>query len=473
MQSLQGLLETITRISTERKRLIVPHWIGGRQDEDQRSKRGQSRTRAPFSSIIAKLLSVLYRLFCTEHSRFGLRGACAMMSIGIIAFLSSSGTFYAEQRFLWALYAILLSLNETSGSSTQSLVFRFVGTLASMIASYIAWYVPDQKTPGILIFIWIWFAVLGYLYAKFPRIQASWFVALIAAIVMVGNELQVRRLGVKAVEAKGQAIYSPYVLFPYRMAIVTLGILVAYIWTLLPFPLTDHHELRRCLAASLLSLAKLHLVVGENVKTRILGSSDHSSESYSPQANHKALRRHFSDSRRRSEKSRSIVKFLDWEIFGRKLISKNGATEMLAIVDRLQNQMCLIESIAASIALSEEPHTKGLSNELAAMLLPHIWPKGMSSRLLDLANALSEGHVLAPDLNDVFIPDIVDFLELECEATELLAAATMTHAAHWYMIQDISALTRYECANLVGPQILIFDRLVGTIVGTLDYTIAA
>lgn len=55
-----------------------------------------------------------------------------MMSIAITAFLHSSGSFYAEQRFLWALYAILLSLNETSGSSTQSLAFRFGGTLASM-----------------------------------------------------------------------------------------------------------------------------------------------------------------------------------------------------------------------------------------------------------------------------------------------------------------------------------------------------
>jgi hypothetical protein len=312
-----------------------------------------------------------------------------MMPIGIVAFLPSSEAFYAQQRFLWALYAILLSLNETSGSSTQSLIFRFIGTLASMVASYIAWYVPDQKTPGILIFIWIWLAVLEYLYAKFPRIQPSWFVALIAAIVMVGNELQVRKLGVAAVEAESQAIYPPYVLFQYRMAIVALGIIVAYISTLLTFPLTDHHEVRRCLAASILSLAKLHLVVGENVKTRILDSSDHFSRSYCPQAIRYTLRAHSSDSRWHSNKSRSLVMFLDWEIFGRKLISKDAATQIVTILERLQNQMCLIESITVSMTSSQEAHARGVSSELAVVLLPHIWPKRISSRLLDLANALS------------------------------------------------------------------------------------
>jgi hypothetical protein len=45
------------------------------------------------------------------------------------------------------------------------------------------------------------------------------------------------------------------------------------------------------------------------------------------------------------------------------------------------------------------------------------------------------------------MPDIVEFLEMECEDTELRAAATMTHAAHWYMIQDISVLTRYDCVD--------------------------
>jgi hypothetical protein len=81
--------------------------------------------------------------------------------------------------------------------------------------------------------------------------------------------------------------------------------------------------------------------------------------------------------------------FLDWEIFGRKLISKDVATQIVTILERLQNQMCLIESITVSMASSQEAHARGVSSELAVVLLPHIWPKGISSRLLDLANALS------------------------------------------------------------------------------------
>ncbi len=114
-------------------------------------------------TLARKTKSTLEQLFCSRYGLFGLRGACAMMTIGITAFLHSSRTFYSEQRFIWALYAIVLSLNETSGSSIQSLCFRFLGTLASMLASYLIWYIFDKHTSGISVLLWIWFGVLGFL----------------------------------------------------------------------------------------------------------------------------------------------------------------------------------------------------------------------------------------------------------------------------------------------------------------------
>lgn len=102
-------------------------------------------------------------IFRSDHAAYGLRGACAIMTIGVIAFLHDSQDFYFAQRFLWALFAILLSMARTAGSSTFLLLGRVLGTIASMIASYIIWYVVDQKTAGILVFLWLWFLVLGYL----------------------------------------------------------------------------------------------------------------------------------------------------------------------------------------------------------------------------------------------------------------------------------------------------------------------
>ena len=77
-----------------------------------------------------------------------------------------------------------------------------------------------------------------------------------------------------------------------------------------------------------------------------------------------------------------------------------------------------------------------------AILRPHLSPTGITSRLVDLSNALAQGNFLAPDLTDVTIPDIVDFLELGCSSNEFSAAAALVHAANWYMIQDLSALTK-------------------------------
>ena len=94
------------------------------------------------------------------------------MTIAILAFLQASHHFYFAQRFLWALFAILLSMSRTTGSSTFLLLGRVFGTLASAIASYIIWYIVDKRTPGILVLLWIWFVCIG-VFCKFVMRQEN------------------------------------------------------------------------------------------------------------------------------------------------------------------------------------------------------------------------------------------------------------------------------------------------------------
>lgn len=115
---------------------------------------------------IRKISSV----FRSDHAAYGLRGVCAVMTIAILSFLHDSQDFYFAQRFLWALFAIVLSMARTAGSSTFLLLGRVLGTIASMIASYIIWYVVDEKIPGVLVLLWLWFIFIGYL-CKFPLFQ--------------------------------------------------------------------------------------------------------------------------------------------------------------------------------------------------------------------------------------------------------------------------------------------------------------
>lgn len=108
-------------------------------------------------------IRIIISVFRTNHAAYGLRGVCAIMTISIIGFLRDSQDFYFRQRFLWALFAILFSMGRTAGSSTFLLLGRVLGTTASMIVSYIVWYIVDQRTPGILVFLWLWFVIIGYL----------------------------------------------------------------------------------------------------------------------------------------------------------------------------------------------------------------------------------------------------------------------------------------------------------------------
>lgn len=115
-----------------------------------------------FTEALGDKIRRVDSIFRTKHAAYGFRGVCAIMTITIMAFLRDSQEFYSRQRFLWALFAILFSMGRTAGSSTFLLLCRILGTIASMIASYIIWYIADEKTPGILVFVWLWFTVIGY-----------------------------------------------------------------------------------------------------------------------------------------------------------------------------------------------------------------------------------------------------------------------------------------------------------------------
>ena len=69
------------------------------------------------------------------------------MSIAILAFLKDEHKFYDEQRFLWALFSVILCLDRTAGSSTLRLLFRFFATFASMVASYVIWWYVFATDP--------------------------------------------------------------------------------------------------------------------------------------------------------------------------------------------------------------------------------------------------------------------------------------------------------------------------------------
>ncbi|KAH7134539.1 hypothetical protein B0J13DRAFT_641034, partial [Dactylonectria estremocensis] len=190
----------------------------------------------------------------SKESAFGFRVASATMTIGIVAFLEQTQKFFQDQRLDWAMITIALGMTITSGQSIFGFFCRVGGTCLGMIFSLIIWYIVDQKTPGVIVFLWI-FIFIEYYFFKFPRFITAVMMTIITQIIILGYELQVRRLGEALATETGQPYYPTYLLAPYRLAVVAGGSLIAFFWTIFPSPLTDRTWLRQDLSATIYLLA--------------------------------------------------------------------------------------------------------------------------------------------------------------------------------------------------------------------------
>lgn len=208
----------------------------------------------------------------SQEAAFGLRVALATLSIGIVAFLKDTQTFFIEQRLVWAMIIIAIGMSMTSGASIFGFFGRILGTALSMVFCFIIWYIVDEKTPGVIVMLWLFIFLEMYFFLKFPRFIAIFLVCIVTQVLIVGYELQVRVLGLAAAEASGQPAYPIYELGPYRLACVAGGSLVAFIWTIFPYPLTDRSFIRRDLGSTLYLLANYYAVVHSTVGARMHGS---------------------------------------------------------------------------------------------------------------------------------------------------------------------------------------------------------
>ena len=100
--------------------------------------------------------------------------------------------------------------------------------------------------------------------------------------MIVGYELEVRVLGVKVAESNGQPAYPIYLLGPYRLATVVGGLAVAFIWTIFPFPITEHSALRQKLGGALYLAANYYSITHETVMARIRGDEGDPTDTKSP-----------------------------------------------------------------------------------------------------------------------------------------------------------------------------------------------
>lgn len=258
--------------------------------------------RTTFEKIGDKI-RIIPQVFRSTECTYGFRVACATMTIAVIAFLHDTQEFFIKQRLFWAIIMVNLSMSPTSGQSIFGFVLRIIGTVIGMVISLLAWYIPGMHTAGTIVFFFIFVSCAFYVPIKMFRFRIIGIITIITTSMIIGYELQVRKVGQQVATSNGQAYYPIYLLAPYRLATVAGGIAVAFFWTFFPYPISEHSVLRQSLGASLYLLANYYSLIHETVSARIRGDEGDM-----------ALK---TSSGRRLEKARNMV-------FSKQMVMLNG-----------------------------------------------------------------------------------------------------------------------------------------------------
>ncbi|CAG8382473.1 unnamed protein product [Penicillium salamii] len=277
------------------------------------------------------------------ESTYGFRVALATMTIAVVAFLHDTQTFFTHQRLVWAMIMVNLSMSPTSGQSIFSFVLRILGTTIAMVASLLIWYIPGQKTPGVIVFLFIFVSMGFYIPIKLFRFRVVGMISIVTTTMIIAYELQVRRVGEAVATSNGQPFYPIYLLAPYRLATVSGGIAVAFFWTFFPYPISEHSILRQSLGASLYLLANYYSIIHETISGRMRGDEgDYLLKSSAGRKLEKARHKVFSKQMLMLAGLRTYSEFLRWEVPIGGQFPKKQYDSIILCVENIVNYLSLL-----------------------------------------------------------------------------------------------------------------------------------
>lgn len=254
---------------------------------------------------------------------------------------------------------------------------------------------------------------------------------------MIGNELQILQMKKLDIPIVGQADYPPYIIFPYRLAVVALGVVTGYFWTLFPYPLSEHSELRHEISKAMYVLANYSICVHQSVAASLHGKGgdvlDPSSLAFHLQATRRRIFRKFQSL---TLSTSGYFPFLDWEFSLGGRFPRKSYQELLATLQRIGNY--LTTTNYASLSLEALPTGWKQSSGGA---LEHVLPSGVTTRMVILHSALGLAHPLPPELGELKIPNLSEFLNRGIAADEGFATIALIRSVNWFTVRDINRLT--------------------------------
>lgn len=108
-------------------------------------------------------IRLLAKLMRSSHATHGFRVACAVMSVAVGFYIKTSSSWFATNRWLWAMFAIVLTMNKTAGMTVFMFLCRVGGTAVAMCASFAVYYMVVGHTVGVLIMMWVAILIVCYL----------------------------------------------------------------------------------------------------------------------------------------------------------------------------------------------------------------------------------------------------------------------------------------------------------------------
>ena len=172
-------------------------------------------------------------------------------------------------------------MSPSAGQSLRTFILRVIGTFIAMLLSFVAYYIVDRKTAGVLVFYFVFLHVGMYIVVKHQTIAPVGskysagsssiskrsanhalrsVIAQVTLTLILGYQLQVRQIGVQVATSNGQAYYPVWQLGLIRLATVIGGLFVAWSFSIFPYPITEHSQLRKTLGSSLYLLANYYSV---------------------------------------------------------------------------------------------------------------------------------------------------------------------------------------------------------------------
>ena len=251
-------------------------------------------------------------------------------------------------------------MTRTAGLSLFLFTCRLLGTAAALAASFAVWYMVNGRVPGVLVFLWVFFLAVGYCVTRWPFYTSAFMVSGFAAVVMVGNELQDGKLGFERVSALGQDPHREYLMAPERLAIVSAGLAVAYFWTVFPYPLSEHTELRQDLSATLYFLASYHSMVRQTVTSRAEGYETMESRNQNPLAVQRL--KTFTRLQFMFTRLKQHLTFTRWQVILGGRFPKEKYAELISLCEEVCTAMAVIGYSSASFLRVEEDAAAHLEN---------------------------------------------------------------------------------------------------------------